>query len=122
MSPTPPSSPTPPPPPPSDFQDRVSKRDTLLTALPFQCGLTYRESENFMFGSGSQPFVVAVRRVDVDVCPRRNISSPFCTTSSLHPTTNGGVQKWKLGRNMYALRTRFFCTFWRRFACSVGEY
>ena len=28
--------------------------------------------------------------------------------------------EWKLGRNMYALRTRFFCTFGARLACSVG--
>ncbi len=25
-----------------------------------------------------------------------------------NPTTNGGMQKWKLCRNMYTLRTRFF--------------
>ena len=35
------------------------------------------------------------------------------------PTTNGGMQKWRLSRNMYALRTRSLLT-WRQLACSVG--
>ena len=41
------------------------------------------------------------------------------------PTSNGGVQKWKLSQNTYTLRT-LFCTFWRRFAmlgrCSLTKF
>ena len=32
-----------------------------LTKLKKQCGVSYRESENFMFNTGSQPFVVDIR-------------------------------------------------------------
>ena len=32
----------------------------------------------------------------------------FCLT---YPTTNVGMQKWKLGRNVYTLRTRFLHAF-----------
>ncbi len=28
--------------------------------------------------------------------------------SRAHPTSNGGMEKWKLSRNLHALRTRFF--------------
>ncbi len=30
--------------------------------------------------------------------------------------------KWKISRNMYTLHARFFCTFGRCFAWSVGDY
>ncbi len=36
----------------------------------------------------------------------------------IYPTTNGGIQKWKLSWTIYTLHTRF-CTFWCRL--SVGH-
>ena len=35
--------------------DRVA-----MTSLQHQCGLVFRSSENFMFGTGTQPFVVKI--------------------------------------------------------------
>ncbi len=40
----------------------------------------------------------------------RSGSSETHTHNNNNPTTNGGMQNWKLGRNMYTLRT-YFCTF-----------
>ena len=37
------------------------------------------------------------------------------------PNQQRWYAKWRLGRNMCTLRTRFFATFGRRFACSAGD-
>ena len=37
-----------------------SLKDVTISSLPFQCGLTFKETENHMFSTGSLPFVVSV--------------------------------------------------------------
>ncbi len=47
--------------------------------------------------------------IDVELSPEQLLL--FVSSGMFYtPTTNGGMQKWKLGRNMYTLHARF-CTF-----------
>ena len=48
-------------------------------------------------------------------------SSPGCFSCSC-PTTNGGVQKWKLSRKHVRVAYTGFARFGARLACSVGDH
>lgn len=39
-----------------------ASRDVQLTALTYQCGVTFKASESHMFNTGIQPFVVQIRK------------------------------------------------------------
>ena len=98
-------SPPPPPPPPLSFFQMASwqeKEGAIIVVLPPFHTTTY-----YMHSTVDLLYVQQMGGKNVVMMSRYIL---VVTPLMSYPTTNGGMQKWKLSRNMYTLHTRF-CTF-----------
>ncbi len=100
---------------PAAAANLVDSVEHQLWAVAAQEGLPRSALE--AYGIDREAMRVLTPREVIEVRRLRNHPLAYLSLCSPYPTTNGGHPEWQ-----HTLHTRCFCTFWRRFAGSVGAH